>query len=76
MNLGQRRIQSIKNEFATCRGGSLSQYIKSGMLEIREKSYGEEEAPKGIPFDPRDPSSIYRVDASSERRVEIIEIQE
>ena len=76
LNLGQRRIQSIKNEFATCRGGSLSQYIKSGMLEIREKSYGEEEAPKGIPFDPRDPSSIYRVDASSERRVEIIEIQE
>ena len=43
---------------------------------IREKSYGEDEAPVGIPYDPKDPRSIYRVDASSERRVEIIEIQE
>lgn len=76
LNLGQRRIQSIKNEFATCRGGILAKYIKSGILVIREKSYGEDEAPVGIPFDPKDPRSIYRVDASSERRVEIIEIQE
>lgn len=76
LNLGQRRIQSIKNEFAKCRGGILAKYIKSGLLVIQEKTFGEDTAPSGIPFDPRDPRSIFTVDASSERRVEIVDIGE
>ncbi len=74
--LGQRRIHSLKNEFRKYRKGVLSKYIKSGMLIIKEKTFGEETAPPGISFEPKDPGSIYHINACQERRVEIVELVE
>ncbi|HMX87189.1 MAG TPA: hypothetical protein PKK64_03580 [Saprospiraceae bacterium] len=74
--LGQRRIQSVRNEFARYHKGILMKYINSGLIEIREKTFGEETSPKGIASEPKDPGSIYHINASRERRVEIIEIKE
>ncbi len=74
-NLGQRRIKTIQNEFAAYRNGVLKKYFDSGALEVEEKSYGEETAPKTVSDDPRDlRRSVYSPEASAERRVEIIEI--
>jgi outer membrane protein OmpA-like peptidoglycan-associated protein len=74
--LGQRRIKTIQNEFAAYKGGVLKKYFESGDLEVEEKSFGEETAPKSVSDDPRDARrSIYSPEASVERRVEIIEIE-
>ena len=74
--LGQRRIQTIQNEFAEYRDGVLKKYFETGDLEVLEKSFGEEAAPPGVSDDVTDlRSSIYSPEASKERRVEIIEIQ-
>lgn len=74
--LGQRRIQTIQNEFAEFRGGVLKKYFESGDLEVLEKSFGEETAPEDVSDDPADlRGSIYSPAASRERRVEIIEIE-
>jgi outer membrane protein OmpA-like peptidoglycan-associated protein len=74
--LGQRRINSIQNEFAAFRNGVLKKYFDSGDLAVTEKSFGEETAPPTVSDDPRDTRrSIYSPEASIERRVEIIEIE-
>lgn len=76
IRLGNRRINSIQNEFARCNGGVLKPYLKSGLLKVTQKSFGEDSAPNGINDNPKDPKSIYTIEASRERRVEIIEIKE
>jgi len=74
--LGQRRIKTIQNEFAAYKGGVIAKYFETGDLEVLEKSFGEETAPKNVSDDPRDTrKSIYSPEASAERRVEIIEIE-
>lgn len=73
--LGQRRISTIQNEFAAFRGGVLKQYFNSGNLAVTEKSFGEETAPPGVSDDRGNlRGSVYSPEASTERRVEIIEI--
>ncbi|MEO6189035.1 MAG: hypothetical protein ABIO44_00385, partial [Saprospiraceae bacterium] len=76
IHLGQRRIQSLKNEFAKYQNGIFLKYLTSKLLDVQEKTFGEETAPPGISSEPKDPRSIYSIDASRERRVEIIEIIE
>ena len=74
--LGQRRINTIQNEFAAFRGGVLQKYFESGALEVVEKSFGEEEAPPNVSDDVRNlRGSVYSPEASIERRVEIIELE-
>ncbi|MCC6816578.1 MAG: PD40 domain-containing protein [Saprospiraceae bacterium] len=75
-NLGKRRIHSITNEFEKWNKGVLFKYIKSGKLIITEYSFGEETSPANVPWEPKDPGSIYTIEASKERRVEILEIRE
>ena len=74
--LGQRRISSVYNEIRQYKDGYFLQYTKDGRLKITERSFGETQAPKNIPdrLDDRR-GSIYSVDASLERRVEIIEVK-
>lgn len=71
--LGQRRVESVKNDLAIYRGGILRQYVDNGQIIITDISYGEEIA-KGDASDSisNKRSSIYSVDAAKERRVEII----
>ncbi len=76
-NLGQRRISCVQNEFDRYKNGIFKKYIKNGQLKVLEKSFGEETAPPGISDNVKDlAKSIYTIEASKERRVEIIEIKE
>ncbi len=73
--LSQRRISSVENEFARYKDGILRKYLKNGKLIIKQVPYGEEVAPSGIVDDINDPKSIYSIEASKERRVEIVDVK-
>jgi len=75
-SLSKRRISSIKNELRRYKSGLLSTYIDNGSLGIREIPYGEDLAPKGVSDSSRDTrQSIYSIDASKERRTEILKVE-
>ncbi len=75
-NLSKRRINSVKNELSKYQGGVLLPYMDAGKLRITDASYGEELAPTGIDDKASNQTkSIFSVDASKERRVEIIKIK-
>lgn len=74
-NLGKRRVDSVRKEFYTWKGGALIPYLESGQLKITERSFGETTSPASVSDDPNAPSrSIFSPEASLERRVEIDEI--
>jgi hypothetical protein len=71
--LGQRRVESVKNDIGSYRGGILNQYLENGQIVITDISYGEEiTAPDVSDQSNNKRSSIYSVNAAQERRVEII----
>lgn len=73
--LGLRRVASVKNELSKYKDGALIPYMRSGQLVIKQKSFGEIESPKDVVADlDNERMSIYSVDASKERRVEIINV--
>lgn len=73
--LTKRRTQCLLNELTTFKEGILNTYIDKGKLRITERPFGESQAPSNISDDRKDArSSVYSVDASRERRVEILEI--
>jgi hypothetical protein len=75
-SLGLRRVSSVKNELEEYNDGALVPYMKSGQLNIRERSFGELESPKDVVDDlDNERMSIYSVEASKERRVEIINVE-
>ncbi len=77
VNLGKRRISSVRNQFEKYADGVLKPYIDSGKLRITEASFGETTARAGISDNLDDErNSGYHPDASRERRVEIVEIRE
>ncbi|GAB4488473.1 MAG: hypothetical protein OHK0019_04850 [Saprospiraceae bacterium] len=77
LNLGKRRISSVKNQFEVFSDGILQPYLRSGQLKITETSFGETTARADISDDLSDErNSIYHPDAARERRVEIVEIRE
>lgn len=70
--LGQRRISSIMNEI---RSSGLGKYLDSGQLKVTDISYGETLSPKDVSDSRQNTrASIYSVEASRERRVEIIDV--
>jgi outer membrane protein OmpA-like peptidoglycan-associated protein len=72
-NLGYRRVNSVKNELMQYKDGALIPYMNSGQLNVRERSFGELESPEDVTSDLKDKrNSIFSVNASKERRVEII----
>ncbi len=77
LNLGKRRISSLRNHFQTWSEGILQPFILNGMLKISETSFGETTARAGISDDLKDErNSIFSPAAARERRVEILEIRE
>ncbi len=73
--LAQRRVYSVKNQFERYNNGSLKKYIKEGKLSITDVSYGESLAPEWISDNINDAKrSIYSVDASKQRKVEVVKI--
>jgi hypothetical protein len=74
--LTQRRIASVRNYFRKFGGGIFEVYIKNGQLKVTTLPLGESAAPSSVSDDARDKRrSVYSVDASRERRAEIIEVR-
>ena len=74
--LAARRISSVKNHFNRFKNGIFNSFIQSGQLQISERPLGEAHTPAGISDDLWDRRmSVYSVDASMERRVEIIDLK-
>lgn len=74
--LGNRRVNSVENEFKQYNQGVLKQYIRSGQLIITERSFGELQSSTRVSDDFTNPAlSIFSPDACKERRIEIDEIK-
>lgn len=77
LNLGKRRISSVRNHFEAWSEGALQPFIGTGQFKISEASFGETTARAGISDDLKDErNSVYHPDAARERRVEIVEIRQ
>ena len=77
LNLGKRRVSSVRNHFEAWAEGALQPYLRSGKLKITETSFGETTVRAGISDKLSDErNSIYHPDAARERRVEIVEVRE
>lgn len=73
--LANRRVKSIDNEIRSYKKGALIKYLKKGQLKITDVSYGESLASKDISDDiMNEKLSVYSVEASKERRVEVVKI--
>ena len=76
VNLGKRRISSVRNHFANYDNGVFLPYLNGGKLVITERSFGETAAASGVSDDLADVrNSVYAIGAAKERRVEIVEIK-
>lgn len=75
--LGQRRVMSVKNDMKMYRGGILREYLENGQIKITDISFGEEiQKTNASDSASNKRSSVFSVDASLERRVEIIKATE
>lgn len=73
--LGQRRVNTIRNEMMQYKNGLLADYLKTGQLTVTDISYGEELAPSDVVSDLNNKRlSIYSPEASKQRKVEIVKI--
>jgi hypothetical protein len=73
LTLGQRRVNSVKNEMIIFDNEELRAYFLSGQLVITDISFGKELAPKDVTGNIKDErNSIYNLKAAKERRVEIL----
>lgn len=71
--LGQRRVNSVKNEMIFFGNEELRKYFLSGQLSITDISFGKELAPPDVESSLSDErNSIYSLKAARERRVEIL----
>jgi tetratricopeptide (TPR) repeat protein len=74
--LTQRRIASVRNYFRKFGGGIFEAYVKNGQLKVLTLPLGESAAPPTVSDDARDKRrSVFSVEASRERRAEIIEVR-
>jgi outer membrane protein OmpA-like peptidoglycan-associated protein len=74
--LGQRRVNTVRNEMMAYNNGILKPYFKNNRLIVNQISYGEELAPGDVSDNIKDRSaSVYSVAASKQRKVEIISIK-
>jgi outer membrane protein OmpA-like peptidoglycan-associated protein/tetratricopeptide (TPR) repeat protein len=73
LTLGQRRVNSVKNEMIFQENQELKSYFLSGKLVITDISFGKELAPVDVIGNLNDErNSIYNLKAAKERRVEIL----
>ncbi|MBK8700115.1 MAG: hypothetical protein IPN29_11525 [Saprospiraceae bacterium] len=74
--LGQRRINSVRNDMMRYKNGALASYLINKNLIITEISYGEELSPVDVDDNINDErGSIYSLKASKERKVEVISVK-
>ena len=71
--LGQRRVNSVKNDMIFYDNEELKPYFLSGQLVLTDISFGKELAPADVESSLEDErNSIYNIKAAKERRVEIL----
>lgn len=76
LNLGYRRTASVRNYILRYKDNLFQTYVKDGRLKINEVSYGKSRAKPGVSDDLDDVlGSIYSIEAASERRAEINEVE-
>ncbi len=76
LNLGKRRVSSVRNHFETWSDGVLQPYLRVGKLLVTETSFGETTARATVSDKLGDErNSIFHPDAARERRVEIVEVR-
>ena len=76
IQLGYRRIASLRNYFYHYRSGILMPYIDSGKLVLKNESLGKERAAKNVSDNREDTrNSVYNPAAAVERKVEIISVE-
>ncbi len=74
IDLTGRRINSMEQYLGKYKGGLLKQFLTDGRIRIVREPYGEERAAGGSEdFNDRK-ASVYAIDASRERRLEIIRV--
>lgn len=74
--LGQRRINSVKNDMMRYKNGALAPLLINKQLIITQISYGEELSPVDVVDNINDEKgSIYSLKASKERKVEVISVK-
>jgi tetratricopeptide (TPR) repeat protein len=74
--LGQRRINSVRNDMMRYANQAIAPYLVSRQLTITEISYGEELSPIDVEDNINDErGSIYSLKASKERKVEVISVK-
>jgi len=75
LKLTKRRISSMENFYRTYKNNAMEKYVESGLLNIVLISHGESKAPQEISDNPNDrKNSVYSLDASRQRKVEIVEV--
>jgi hypothetical protein len=75
-NLAQRRITSVRKQLFIYKNGVFLRYFQQGKLAVKESPIGETQSPAQVSDVMEDvANSIYSVEASRERRAEIIVIQ-
>lgn len=74
--LTKRRIRSMYNFYSTFKGGAMKEFVDNGRLIIELIPHGEGKSPEGISDNPKDRrNSVFGLDASKQRRVEIKEAE-
>lgn len=74
-NLTARRVSSVANHLFNFNGGILRKYLQNGQLRLRVEPYGESQAAASVSDDGLNRKlSVYSVEASRERRVQIKEV--
>ena len=74
--LTKRRIASVLNYFRKVRGGMYNQYLISGQLMVTNLPFGETASNPTVSDNWKDKRrSVFSVEASRERRAEILEVR-
>lgn len=76
LDLSKRRIVSVENFMRRYKGGVFAPFVKTGQLKVTTVPYGESASAQGVSDNPKDKrQSIFSVEASRERRAEILEVR-
>lgn len=74
--LAKRRIMSVRKQLFIYKKGAFLPHFQQGHFSVKEVPLGESTSPKGVNDQMDDPkNSIFSVEASKERRAEIIILQ-
>ncbi|MFN8310916.1 MAG: hypothetical protein U0T73_13220 [Chitinophagales bacterium] len=76
IQLGYRRVASLRNYIYQYRNGLFRPFISNGQLIMKNESFGEETASKEVSDQREDTrNSVYNPEAAKERKVQIISVE-